>query len=253
LFPGRFRHHEYQAAALTMTFKEFGWHTGRKLIYPALPPKMRLPFFYWLSLVAGFIEPELQCLEAICAARKVAIDVGANMGMFSYRLARIFRRVYAFEINDEPLDNLIAYNPGNIEIVNIGLSSLEDETTLYIPVCDNLPLTGWGSLSPDNCPEAQTHLTKSGRVRPLDSYSLKDVSFIKIDVEGHEAEVLQGAAGTISANRPVVLVEVKVRNREKILSFFSERDYTETSLERICGVVGSPENRIFLPREGQDN
>lgn len=232
-----------------MTFREFGWHAGQRLICPTLPRRNRLPFIYWLYHFAGFVEPELRHLEALCPARDAAIDVGANIGLFSYRLARIFRKVYAFEINDELLVDLAAYNPGNIEIVSTGLSSTDSETTLYIPVCRNLPLSGWGSLSRDNCPQAETHLTKPVRVRPLDSYSLHGVSFIKIDVEGHEVDVLRGAADTISKNQPIVLVEVKEQNRDRVSSFFRDLSYTETSLERICGTAGSAENHIFLPRQ----
>ena len=232
-----------------MTLREFCWRAGRKVIYPVVPRKSRLPATYWLDLFGGFIEPELRCLEKFCQKRDVAIDVGGHIGLFSYRLSKLFRKVYAFEINDELLDDLRAYNPGNIEIVATGLSSSERETTLYIPVENNLLLTGWASLAPGNYPQAETHVTKSVRVRPLDSYSLRDVSFIKIDVEGHEVDALRGAINTISSNRPVVLVEVKEQNRENVSSFFRDLRYVETSLERICGTAGSAENRIFLPRE----
>ena len=230
-----------------MTIRRFGWSAARRLIYPLLPRSARLPFTYWINLLGGFIEPELQHLEALCPAGRVAIDVGANIGLFSYRLARLSRKVYAFEINDELLTDLVAYNPGNIEIVTTGLSSSEGEATLYIPVSNNLPLTGWASLSPNNYPEADAELTKSVRVSPLDAYSLRDVSFTKIDVEGHETDVLKGAINTISINRPVVLVEIKERNRSWVLSFFKDLNYMETSLERICGTAGAPENHIFLP------
>jgi FkbM family methyltransferase len=232
-----------------MTLREFWWRAGRKLIYPVVPRRSRLPVTYWLNLVGGFIEPELRHLEAFCPRRDVAVDVGVHIGLFSYRLARMFRKVYAFEINDELLADLRAYNPGNIEIVGTGLSSSEGEATFYIPVEKNFPLTGWGSLAPNNYPQADAHLTKVVRVRSLDSYSLQDVSFIKIDVEGHEVDVLRGALNTISTNQPVVLVEVKEHNRDSISSLFRDLSCTEKSLERICGTAGSAENHIFLPRE----
>jgi FkbM family methyltransferase len=232
-----------------MTLREFCWRAGRKLIYPVAPRKSRLPATYWLDLFGGYIEPELRCLEKFCQKCDVAIDVGVHIGLFSYRMSKLFRKVYAFEINDELLDDLRSYNPGNIKIAATGLSSSERETTLYIPVENNLLLTGWASLAPGNYPQADSHVTKSVRVRPLDSYSLQDVSFIKIDVEGHEVDVLRGAMNTISINRPVVLVEVKDQNREDVSSFFRDLRYVETSLDRVCGTVGLAENRIFIPRE----
>jgi hypothetical protein len=48
-------------------------------------------------------------------------------------------------------------------------------------------------------------------VAPLDAFDLRDVSFIKIDVEGHELEVLRGARGTIKREAPNVLIEVEQR------------------------------------------
>jgi len=44
-------------------------------------------------------------------------------------------------------------------------------------------------------------------VTTLDSYKLKNISMIKIDVEGHEEEVLKGAVDTIKKNHPIIFVE----------------------------------------------
>ncbi len=43
----------------------------------------------------------------------------------------------------------------------------------------------------------------------LDSQDLGSVGFVKIDVEGHEPEVLAGAAGTLVHDRPIVLLEIE--------------------------------------------
>jgi len=45
-------------------------------------------------------------------------------------------------------------------------------------------------------------------LRTLDSFDFKDVSFVKIDVEGSELEVLEGGRRTISRDRPHLLVEL---------------------------------------------
>jgi len=49
-------------------------------------------------------------------------------------------------------------------------------------------------------------------VRRLDDYEFRDVSFIKIDVEGHEQRVIRGATETIQRERPVILAEIEQRH-----------------------------------------
>ena len=228
--------------------RDFACRVARKVIYPLLPQTARLPFNYWLHVAAGSVEPELRHIQSICKQRNVAIDVGANIGLYSYRLAQIFPKVYAFEINEGVAADLVSYHARNITVIHLGLSSEHRDVTLYIPVANGIQLNGWASLLPDNCPDTQTHITKSVHVQPLDSYSLSNVSFIKIDVEGHEVEVLRGAVETISAGQPVVLVEVKEQNWERVSSFFETAGYEEVSLKSLANVDGAAENHIFVPR-----
>ena len=231
-----------------MKLRDFACRVARKVIYPLLPQTARLPFNYWLHVVAGSVEPELRHIRSICKQRNVAIDVGANVGLYSYRLAQLFPKVYAFEINEGVAADLVSYHARNITVIHSGLSSVQRDLTLYIPIANGVQLNGWASLQPDNCPDTQMHITKSVRVQPLDSYFLSNVSFIKIDVEGHEVEVLHGAVKTISANRPVVLVEVKERNWERVSSFFETAGYEEISLRSLADVDAAAENHIFVPR-----
>ena len=87
-------------------------------------------------------------------------------------------------------------------MIHSGLFLEEGEVTLNIPVSKGVPMPDCATLRAGNCPDTQEHLTTKVHVRPLDSYSLHDVSFIKIDVEGHQVEVLRGAIKTIAASRP---------------------------------------------------
>jgi hypothetical protein len=49
-------------------------------------------------------------------------------------------------------------------------------------------------------------------VDKLDNYNFRDVCFIKIDVEGHESEVIEGAKNTIFTQKPILLVEIEQRH-----------------------------------------
>jgi hypothetical protein len=81
----------------------------------------------------------------------------------------------------------------------------------------------------------------------LDAFHLDNVTFLKVDVEGHEVDLLLGAQETIKRNRPVILLEIKAKNLVTVRNFFSGLGYGERSLESLVGTVGMVENHIFVP------
>jgi FkbM family methyltransferase len=207
----------------------------------------------WLRELCGRGDPELLHLDKICGSVGTAVDVGANWGSYTYPLSKRFRRVYAFEINDEVTGWIKQYNSGNIELVHCGLSSTAGTARFYVPMLRGVSLTAMGSLDRDNAPEADKYLEKEVRLAPLDDFGITGVGFLKIDVEGHEVEVLKGANATIRQSRPVVLIEVRDMNTDRNLhvvdSWFLELGYRQCRLDDFIGVHGSAENYIYVPGE----
>jgi FkbM family methyltransferase len=220
----------------------------RKSIGARIPLRWRLPMEYYLYRAGADCEAELKWLDEICPRRATAIDIGANIGVYSYKMAKLFGRVYSFEINPDLIAPLEAFESGRISVIAKGLSAGAENLTLHIPVVNRIPLTGWASLQLGNCPDTAEHIEKSVEVATLDSYEISDVCLIKIDVEGHELEVLRGAAHTIEQWRPAVIAEVKERNRAAVDYFFAGMKYRRQTLADLVGVAGTPENFIFLPR-----
>ena len=214
----------------------------------AIPARWRLPLEYYLYRFGADCEPELKWLEKICPHGAVAIDVGANIGVYSYRMAQLYSQVYAFEINPDLTAALAAFGSDRIAIIAKGLSSSEASVTLRTPIVNRIALTGWASLEAGNCPDADGYLERVVEVVTLDSFHLHAVSLIKIDVEGHELEVLRGAENTLVENRPRVIVEIKQKNRAAVESFFAPLKYRRHTLDDLVGTPGAPENHIFLPQ-----
>jgi FkbM family methyltransferase len=217
----------------------------KRSIVAVAPPVYKLPILYQSQLLKKSCENELRHLDKILSGKNVAIDIGVYEGWFSYAMSKLFLKVYSFEINGEIARNLTACTE-NVELVTVGCSSTCQDAILYIPIVDGLPQFGWASLEPGNHPDASSHIEKSVQIRPLDDFDIQGVDFIKIDVEGHELEVLKGAFKTISSNMPVILVEIKDKNVDSVTEFLSGIGYNRKKLEDIIGIKGSLENYIFI-------
>jgi FkbM family methyltransferase len=208
-----------------------------------------LPFTFLLHRIEGTCEPELLHLDQFIASTGTAIDIGANVGLYTYALSKRFDRVYSFEINESVSGLITKYNPGNIELIHCGLSSSAGAARFYVPVASGMTLAGWGSLNKDNLPGAEKLIEKDVELKRLDDFGIAGVGLIKIDVEGHEVEVLKGAGETIQRSRPIVLVELKKEHMQDVKAWFLEFDFKHCRLEDFAGVPGHRSNHIFVPFE----
>jgi FkbM family methyltransferase len=172
--------------------------------------------------------------------------------MYSYALSRIASKVYAFEVNPDLTVDLERYGKSKIQVIHSGLSSTAAGAVLHVPISDNgFPMSGWGTLDAANLPSNATAIKEIAvQVKPLDEFALSDVTFIKIDVEGHEVQVLIGASETIKRWRPVVLIEVDDRNVRAVNRYFEDIGYRRATLAELTGVAGSQQNHIYMPRKG---
>jgi FkbM family methyltransferase len=136
----------------------------------------------------------------LCTQRDVALDIGANVGLWSRDLVKSFGRVIAFEpvaVFRECLESNVT--GANFEVRPIALGDQDTMGTMIITE-DN---SGHSHLDPN------TMGTGNVQVVRLDNLNLHDINYIKIDCEGYEYRILQGAEQTIRRCRPVVVIEQK--------------------------------------------
>jgi FkbM family methyltransferase len=222
---------------------------ARRIFLPIVPGRSKLPFTFLLYRIEGTAEPELLHLDDIVAEAGTAIDIGANLGLYTYALSKRFRRVISFEINEQLTGMISKFNRGNIELIHCGLSSEAGDARFYVPVASGVAMAGWGSLNRDNLPGAEKLIEIDVQLKTLDEFAIDAVDFIKIDVEGHEVQVLKGAGATIERSRPMVLVELKREHVSEIDDWFRQWEYKRCRLEDFSDVQGHRSNHIYVPVE----
>lgn len=152
-------------------------------------------------------EPELRLLPHLVDSRRTSVDVGANKGSYTYFLSRLSRHVYAYEPNPAMRRYLAASAAENVTISGKALSDHGGKATLSIPIHRGRCANNTGSLEP-RPHDAQHVVTVTVPAARLDDEPVRDVGFLKIDVEGHEPAVLNGARSVILRDLPVLLVEI---------------------------------------------
>ncbi len=136
-----------------------------------------------------------------------AIDIGANIGSYSLRLARRFRRVTAFEPSPAHSRvlrlNVSLNNISNVTLEEVALSDTTGVTPLYI--------RGGGATSLDPSHYGLKYSSvRTVKVSKLDDYRpmFTRLDFVKIDAENSEYRILVGGKETILRFKPIIAVEV---------------------------------------------
>lgn len=166
----------------------------------------------YLRGLEGAFEPELVTLcQTLAAGSATALDVGANIGCTTLLLAQLADHVHAFEPSPTTFAYLarnIALSPHrNITPHNLGLGSAAGQSTLTFDPADRS-----GGFVSDKTTAVDHFTVETITIKRLDDIAptlgSSTIDFIKIDVEGFEGHVLQGAAETLATHRPVVLLEL---------------------------------------------
>lgn len=158
-------------------------------------------------------EPEeTQVIDLLMEGTSQILDIGANIGWYSVRLAKRNRNavIYAFEpmpISYEFLQkNIAANNLGNrVRSYNYGLSDVSGVFQYF------LSPTGGTNASLKNVADAKDASRVTGLTLTIDEWVANQnviPDFIKCDVEGAELLVFRGAKNTLEACKPIVFSEL---------------------------------------------
>jgi len=139
-------------------------------------------------------------------AKRHMVDVGGNVGRWSVDFAKHFATVSAFEPAPYHIEcfekNCASYS--NIKLYPYGLSNINKKGNLEVAVEQHLGST-------------RVIPSENGNIelKTLDEHNFEDVDVLKVDVEGLEIDVLQGAEKTIAKCKPIIVIERCVFNSER--------------------------------------
>jgi FkbM family methyltransferase len=194
---------------------------------------------FFFEGVYGFETETTVLMEKLLQSCQVFFDIGAHVGFYSLfaALENEKRSVYSFEpvpnIYKKLKENVELNDLNNIHPVQAALDRYDGEISMYIPVNpyhrgDNIPTISSTSSQLKNSIDNVTEVAVKSLT--LDSFvnnnNIDKVDLIKIDTEGTEPQVFEGAKNVIDRDKPSVICEVLPGRTENLLTqFFENRGY----------------------------
>lgn len=196
-------------------------------------------YMEWVIYFGIEVEPR-EVLIDLAVKGDIILDVGSNVGEVAMRLSRKVQQkglVYAFEpdpfIYRRLEKNLSLNELSNVSIHNVGFGDINSTKEMAPESVSN---RGGNRIVSDG------KGTSKVKIQTLDLFveenGLDRVDMIKIDVEGYEMKVLQGAMKTISKHRPKLFIEVSDRslrqqgsNGKELINFVSKKYRTLVNAE----------------------
>ena len=217
---------------------------------------------YWESTTLEILKNFLLNLES-----PVFIDIGANIGSITIPIGKFIQKKNGKVISFEAQRGVYYQLCGNIfsnQLIqtctahHIAIGNID--SSIQVPQLDLSVEANVGSLSLDadirrqqNTLSTKPEIFENVRLVKIDSLDLPAASMIKIDVEGLELEVLQGAQKYIeSSNYPPLFFEIwgdymkeLIPKREQLMSFIKDTlGYQTTILGELC-IAQHPQNQYF--------
>lgn len=195
---------------------------------------------------------------------QVLIDVGSNRGLAIIAMI-MFPHMKNLIIGFEPnslvfkklKNNIFIRNNKRIVLYPCGLSNQNEVRPLYLPFYRKWMFDGLASLNFESASKWLVyrlwHFNQNKlkieqvncEVRKLDDFGYNPY-FIKIDVQGHELQVLKGAENTLAKYRPILLIEAI---NEQIIQFLSRFDYSFYHFQKGTLFEGTGEINTFCLTE----
>ncbi len=238
--------------------------TLHRILYRTLPLEGYLRavsrlFFLWQRLGLGRRAPETEYvyhLPQLVRAGDTCIDIGANLGYYAQTISRLAGpagRVYAVE-PVAPIRKVLSRNLrrcGNTEILPFALGAAAGPVRMGNDSARENGYFGTGrNFVNEDGGRSDVEFTAEMRRGSELFARLPRLDFIKCDIEGYEAVVMEEMRPLLERFRPTVLIETGGENRPRIVRLFTRLGYAGYTLDRgreIPLSPGSTKDIIFRP------
>lgn len=182
----------------------------------------------WLEAEPGReFEPETGAffLKHLHEREGLVVDVGASTGWFSIPAALHGRHVVAIEPNERVARRLrlnceiSGVSGPRFEIYDLAASDHAGQVVFFHNPA--VPLTSGGSVQAPTCARPAREMVPCRRLDDL--IGPRKVAVLKVDVEGHELAVLEGARRVIESWTPALILEANTEAHRETLEIWSER------------------------------
>lgn len=164
-----------------------------------------------------------------------ALDIGANVGLWSKDMCKKFDHVFLFEPYTDNIEclkaNLNEFT--NYKIYECALSNEKSIENFFIDE-QNIGSSSFTQMKS----EIENLKLVSVQKILLDELNIENVDYIKIDVQFHELEVIEGSVDTLNRNNPVLCIEAARRNNKELLYVKKFVQILENLKYKIVGGFG---------------
>lgn len=188
---------------------------------------------------ASTVEAEITYQELLNVESPIIFDVGANIGTYTTWLAKTFHtgKVYAFEpqrlVFQMLCGNMAINNIENVHVHNVALG--KEEREIHVNEPNYMYPADFGRFSIVRINDMQINNDKSLLIdcttidKFMQKHDIPKLDFIKIDAEGMDLDVVDGAHETILKYNPAILIEhtdgIHYSNYDEIVSRMSEYSF----------------------------
>jgi FkbM family methyltransferase len=187
-----------------------------KLAYKFWPELYKKRFFKSLkSLKTGNFtcEPELLYLQSILKKDSTFIDIGTNKGIYLYQAEKIIKtgKIIGFEPNKKMVEFASKLFKTS-KIYPLAISSKTGIATLYIPKKGEGLQDTRASLEVMNDNVEKIEIETITLDEWASENDINKIDVVKIDVEGHEFDAIQGCKIVLQKMKPVFIIEIELRH-----------------------------------------